>query len=531
MSLDKNDNLTITSLKTPDLCSLSARRLAGLIASGELCSVDVVDSHISRIQDVNPTINAIVAPRYEAAREEAREADKRRESGEQLGPLHGVPITIKESIDFAGLPSTFGVIAHRNDVPSVDNPYVARLRNAGAIVLGKTNVSQMLIFAETDNPLYGLTKNPWDISRSPGGSSGGEAAIIAAFGSPLGLGSDIGGSCRIPAAATGIVGFKPTMGRLPDNGRGSVPIGQLAIRSEIGFLARHVEDIALGLEIASKGNEPPEESHPLGNPTGVDVAKLTVGYFFDDGTFTAVAAARRAVLEAKDILERRGVRLVPWTPPSPAEALGLFYRILGGDRARGFRRFLNGSTADRRLRELMLLGMVPAAALPLVRLLLRLTGKGKLSHILRSFGHYDTASHWDTVEAIERYRERFLAELDSGSQGSIDVILSPATPLPALRHGATVHISAMGAYNVLYNVLGYPAGVVPVTRVRADEETATPRGRDKMDRIAYETEKNSAGLPIAVQIAARPWRDHIALAVLGAIETGAKEREDYPILR
>jgi fatty acid amide hydrolase len=512
-----------------DPCRLGARRLAALVASGEASAVDVVEAHIERIGQVNPTLNAVVVPRFEAAREEAREADLRRRAGEPLGPLHGVPITVKESLDMAGLPSSFGVIAHRNDFPGTDDPVVARLRDAGAIVLGKTNVAQLLIYVETDNPLYGLTRNPWDRTRSPGGSSGGEAAIVAALGSPLGVGSDIGGSCRTPAAATGIVGFKPTAGRLPDRGRGSIPVGQLAIRSQIGFLARHVEDIALGLEIGNGGRAPPpEELRPLGDPAAVDVSSLTVGYYVHDGTFAPAAVMGRAVLEAKEHLERAGARVVPFEPPATCEALALFYQVLIGDGGRGMRRFLDGSAKDFRVAEILRVASMPRAALPLLRILLRLLGRGKLADILSAYGRYDTGSHWDAVEAVERYRERFQSALDRAAPEPVDVLLSPATALPAIHHGAAAHVGVMGSYALIYNVLGYPAGVVPVTRVKLDEETRTRRGRDKMDRTARETETGSAGLPIGVQVAARPFRDHVALAAMRVIEEGARGSEGYP---
>src|SRR5262245_38002424 len=272
----------------------SARELAGQIAAGELTSLAAVDAHIARIEDVNPALNAVVWKRYDDARAEARDVDRRRAAGERLGPLGGVPITIKESLDLTGGPTTFGIVDRRDHRADSDDPHVARLRRAGAIVLGKTNVAQMLLYFESDNPLYGRSQNPWRADRTPGGSSGGQAAIVAAGGSPLGLGSDIGGSNRIPAAFCGIFGIKPTAGRMPDRGRGSVPVGQQAIASQLGVFARDVDDLALGLALASAGADVP----PLGDRTSVAVAGLRVGRFSEDGLFPPAPAARRAVAEA-----------------------------------------------------------------------------------------------------------------------------------------------------------------------------------------------------------------------------------------
>jgi fatty acid amide hydrolase len=512
-----------------DCCRLGARQLAAAIANGSLTALDAVEAHIARIESVNPALNAVVVKRYDAAREEARALDRKRAAGERLGPLHGVPVTIKECLDFAGLPSSFGVVAHQHDFPGKDDVYVARLRQAGAIVLGKTNVSQLLMYVETDNPLYGRTQNPWALERSPGGSSGGEAAIIAALGSPLGLGTDIGGSCRNPAASCGIVGFKPTAGRLPDFGRGSMSIGQLAIESQVGVIARRVEDAALGLEVANGGRFPEgAEWRPLGDPGAVDLSKLTVGYFVDDETLAPCAAAARAVREACEALESRGARVVPFRPPEVAMALGLYLEIMVADGGRGFLRFLEGSPQDVRIRRIIALAAAPRLVLAALAPLMRLTRRKKQAEWVRASGHRDTASHWRTVESLKDYRARFLSALDRVSPSPIDVLLSPAMALPAVRHGATAELGPIGSYSALYNVLGYPAGVVPFTRVRVEEETETPRTKDVMDRTALATERGSAGLPIGVQIAARPFRDHVVLSVLSALEQAARSRPDFP---
>src|SRR5215213_9466682 len=220
-------------------------------------------------------------------------------NGAPLGPLHGVPITIKECLDLEGAPSTFGLPSRAGILATHDDLYVARMRAAGAIVLGKTNVAQLLFHVECENPVYGRTNNPWNPTRTSGGSSGGEGAIIAAGGSPLGLGTDIGGSLRYPAAYCGIASLKPTAGRTPDAGRYSAPIGQRAIVSQVGVLARRVADVALGTEVINGGRAPATEPPmPLGDFERVNLARLRVAAYVDDGTFTVAPAVRRAVGQA-----------------------------------------------------------------------------------------------------------------------------------------------------------------------------------------------------------------------------------------
>lgn len=494
--------------------------LLGELAAGAISAADAVEAHIARIEAVDGALRSVVWKRYDAARAEAAEADRRRRAGEPLGPLHGLPITIKECFDLAGSPATFGVTSRRDDVAAGDDRYVAALRRAGAIVLGKTNVSQLLLYIESDNPLYGMTRNPWDPERTSGGSSGGQAAIVAAGGSSLGLGNDLGGSVRLPAAFCGIVGFKPTAGRMPDHGRGSMPLGQQAIQSQVGVHGRHVADVALGLRIASGGDDPPDGLAPLGDPGAVDTAALRVGWFADDGLFPASPAARRAVAEAADALARQGLRVTEWRPPDPAHAEQLMYGLFGADRFAACRRILGSSPRDPRIKLLEDSLRKPRA---LVNLVLALTGRRRTRALVRHLGPYDAATYWQRVEDLLDYRERALAAL-----GDIDVILSPPSPLPAFRHGAAAEVGVMGVYTSIYNVLGWPAGVVPWTRVRAGEESDRPASKDPCFVAAREAERGSAGLPIAVQVAARPWRDHVALAAMAALERDAATRPDHP---
>ncbi|HET8845774.1 MAG TPA: amidase family protein, partial [Ktedonobacteraceae bacterium] len=396
----------------------SAGALASMIARGDISSVEVVEAHIAHLERVNPALNAVVVKRYTEARAEAQQADLRRARGESLGPLHGVPIVIKESLDLAGTASTFGLPARAGIIAQKDDVYVARIREAGAIILGKTNVAQLLFYYESDNPLYGRTNNPWNNERSPGGSSGGQAAIIAAGSAPLGLGTDLGGSLRIPATFCGIASLKPTAGRTPDAGRYSIPFGQRAIVSQVGALARTVDDVALGTEIINGGRSPNvEPPQPLGDYRTVKVADLRVAYYTDDGTFQTAPAMRRAVLEAAAILRNAGAQVTQWTPPDVSHAADLFYGIMSADGGQGLKLTLGRDKPDPRIAPLLLFAGRSRPTLAALGGLLRLLGQQGLASSLRNFGHRDTWHYWQLVEAQIAYQQRFSEALDRDQGG------------------------------------------------------------------------------------------------------------------
>ncbi|HEY0975103.1 MAG TPA: amidase [Solimonas sp.] len=508
-----------------ELIRRSATELCALLARGEVCAVEVVDAHLARIDAVNPALNALIAPRTDLARQEARDADARRIRGEPLPPLHGLPCTIKDSLDVAGLPSTFGIPARASHRATQDERHVARLRAAGAIVLGKTNVSQCLMYTEADNPLHGRTHHPWNPARSPGGSSGGEAALIAAGGSPLGLGTDIGGSVRVPAAFCGIASLKPTEGRLPDLGKCSVPPGQRAIPSQVGAMARTVADVALATHIANgeTGDVP-----PLRDWRQVDLSQLRVGFYEDDGGYPVSASVRRAVREAATHLRDAGARVVSWQPPDVRQAQGLYGRLLIGDRGAGLRRLTAGGARSRQLTQLLRSQQVPLWLVPPLRRLLRGLGQQELAHSLDLLCDPATDAHWQGVAAQQAYRARFAEAMTAADDGPLDLILSPPCALPAFIHGTTGDLFMAGAHAVLYNLLGYPAGVVPVSRVRESEQTTRAPTRDLLLRIGRHVDADSAGLPLAVQVIARPWREDQALAAMAAVEAAARHTPDFP---
>ncbi len=515
---------------TLTLTELGAAELARMIASGTISSAEAVERHIERIEQSHSKLNAVVWPLFERARAQAAEADRARTSAAALGPLHGVPITIKEQFEVEGAPSTWGLPSRAGQFARSDGPLVKRLRAAGAIVLGVTNVPQMLFYLESDNPVYGRSNNPWNVARSPGGSSGGEGAIIAAGGSPLGLGADIGGSIRVPAHFSGIHGIKPTSGRLTglDN-PAFFHSGQEAILPQLGPMARHVEDLELAMSVlAAPGQEKLDYSIPpvpWPDPKRVDVSRLRIASYSDDGFFHAAPGVRRAVEVAADALRAEGATVETWRPPRVADAMGLFYGLFGADGGDWLKRSIGSNPVTPPIKTLLQGAGIPRALRPLVAAVLDGVGQHRTALLARRFRSLSTAQYVTLVGERNRYQREFLAALDSGR---FDAILCPPHALPALTHGASVHAGPAASYSMLYNLLGLPAGVVAVTRVRAGEESDRPVSKDVVEKTARAVEQGSAGLPLGVQVAARRWREDIVLAVMAAAERRLKGNADYP---
>lgn len=514
---------------TQEIISWGAAEMARRIAAGEVSAGEVVEAHIQRIEEVDGRLNAVVTRLFDQARQEAQAVDQARCEGRPLGPLAGVPITIKECFFVSGTPSNIGIEGHGVRAAGQDAVLVARLRQAGAVILGKTNVPQLMLMNETDNPVYGRTNNPWDFDRAPGGSSGGEAAIIAAGGSALGLGNDLGGSIRQPAHSCGIAGLKPTTRRLTCLGSLKNLHGMEALLEQAGPLARRVDDLELALGVlAAPGLErfdPQMAPVPLGDSRLVELKGLKIAVWNDDGYLRPAPAVRRAVDEAAEALAARGAIVERYRPPDVELAMRFFFRSLSADGGADLRRLLGRSTQDWRMRRLLSLGAIPGWLRPTLGRLAAAVGQGKTGRLIASTGALSADGYWQHVARVREYVERFMADFyGHGFQAAI----CPPHTLPALRHGSTDFLGQAGSYCMLGNLLGWPAGVVPVTRVRPGEESDRPASRDLVDRRAREVEAGSTGLPIGVQVAAPHWREDVVLAVMRALETDFSPRPDYP---
>lgn len=499
-----------------------------MVARGEVSAAESVQAHIQRIEAVNPRLNAVVVKLYDQARAEARAQDQARARAKSVGPLAGVPITIKESIDVAGAPSTYGLEKRARLRSLEDSPNVARLRHAGAIIIGKTNVSQLLMANESDNPLYGRTNNPWNPGRSSGGSSGGEAAILAAGGSALGLGSDSGGSVRLPACACGVAALKPTSNRLTLRGQLTAPEPAF---SQPGPLARSVADLALAFGLLARGEDasfdpavPPVE---LRDPARVDIGRLRVGYYADNGVMRPSPAARRAVEEAAAALAARGVAIEEWNPIDGGEGWEIYQRLLAADGFTEMKHALRGEKPGAPVRGLVRLARMPQPARRLLARWLEWRGEERLADGVRRIERLPLDRYRQLVHLRDEYRRRFLAEMD---RLRFDALVCPPCALPAVPHGAGFLVTDSLSYSALFNLLGMPAGVIPATRVRPGEESDRRDLGKLRERAARRAEAASAGLPVGVQVVARHWREDVALALMLVLEAHFAGQPDFPRL-
>ena len=315
-----------------DLVNLSATALARGIRKRSWTAVDVVEAHISRIREVNPALNAVVGPRFAAALEEAERAHARvvNDPPESLPPLLGVPCTVKEFIAVEGMPQTGGIVARAHEVASSDATVVQRLRQAGAIVLGVTNAPEGGLWYETANPVYGRTRNPHDLHRTSGGSSGGEAAIVAAGGAPFGIGSDMGGSVRIPAGFCGIVSHKPTAGLIPSTGHFPPPPDIPHTPLVLGPMARNVEDLELVMDIIAGPDpaDPKSMGVDLADPPSADPQRWTVFPVPTNGRWRPAPEVEAAVWKCAKSLEEEGATVAEWKGPDLSRAFEVWAAIL-----------------------------------------------------------------------------------------------------------------------------------------------------------------------------------------------------------
>src|ERR1700753_1251560 len=452
-----------------DITSKSASELADAIRSKKLSSKAIVEAHLEQIAKVNPKLNAVVQLTADSARKEADEADAAIARGEIKGPLHGVPMTIKDTLETSGVICTGGTKGRANYVPTADATAVARLRAAGAIFLGKTNVPELAGAAETDNLVYGRTNNPYDLARTPGGSSGGEAAIIAACGSPLGLGTDAGGSIRIPAHFCGLAAIKPTSGRVPRTAQFPQPMGARAPVFHVSLIARQVADLALALPIIS-GPDFRDNSivgMPLLDPKAVRLDELKLAFFEDDGAATPTKEITAAVRDSAKAFMNAGVKVEEMRTPDAEKAATVYYDMSRGDGGAGTRAFLKGIGSDPispLFEKALPCSVAPAMA--------------NTTDALAAFVRWDLFRN-----SMLRFMENY------------DAVLSPVAPYPALLHGTSFdeqNRKGFG-YAQAYNLTGWPTATV---RVGTSPE----------------------GLPLNVQVAARPWREDVALALVRHLE-------------
>jgi Asp-tRNA(Asn)/Glu-tRNA(Gln) amidotransferase A subunit family amidase len=464
---------------------LSAVQIATAIRRKDVSPLEVARIHLDRISRLNPKLNAFVDCRPDAVLSQARDAEQAVLRGEILGPLHGVPLSIKSSIDVAGNRSEAGTRLRAGYVAAQDAPLVSRLRAAGAVILGVTNTPEMLMAWETDNLLYGHTNNPWDLARTAGGSSGGEAAAIAAGLSAGGVGSDGGGSIRVPAHFSGICGLKPTPGRIPSTGHFPKADGPFALLGVVGPMARTVGDLETLFRVLAGADDgdPCSAPVPVRKPGAGETRQTAIGFFEDDSRTPVTSETREAVRRAAHVLEDAKFSVELFRPDGLEEARQLWWKFFG--------------TAGG-----MILG-------PMLR-----GHESELSPILREFYLWTGAEPAHTGESLlatwlgrDALRQKFLLQMRK-----YPVLICPAAAIPAFHHGErewqvegqTVKYLDAWSYCEWFNLLGFPAVVVPMGH-------------------------SEEGLPIGVQIVGRPWEEELLLAVAAVLEEARGPWEPPPL--
>jgi Asp-tRNA(Asn)/Glu-tRNA(Gln) amidotransferase A subunit family amidase len=449
----------------------AASRQLELLRARKISVTELAAEHIRQIERLNPALNTLVDFDPDRVRARAKQLDV---APEPRGRLHGLPVTIKSSIATAGYRCEIGSFLHEGEIPKEDAELVARLRAAGALILGTTNCPEFLMAYETANLLHGQTRNPWDLERTPGGSSGGESAAIAAGLSAAGFGSDSGGSVRVPAHFTGICSLKPTPGRIP--GRGHLPpcVGPFSILGVIGPLARTIADVTLLFRALSGQDQLDPVSPPLAlrQPTLDDLRKNTVGFFEDDGLVPVTQETRAAVNAAAQALRDAGFRVEPFRPGTLEQLRKLWWKFFVQCGAMFYAPEIAGK--EHRLSPIF------SEFLSIARILSPLTAT-------------DLLNAWAELDIL---RGKTLEEMRE-----FPVLLCPVSSIPAFRHGErkwtidgkpVVYLDAV-RHTQWFNSLAAPAAVVPVGR-------------------------SPQGLPIGVQIAARPFEDETALGIASIVD-------------
>ena len=459
-----------------DVTTLSAKKLINLIKRKEVSCVEVMQAHLNRVAQINPSLNAIVQQLPpEQALKQAQEADNAIKQKKALGKLHGIPITIKDARKVKGFLCTLGMQSPMNCIAQEDATVVSRLRAEGAIITGITNIPDFSMSYDTENSLYGRTNNPFDLNRSPGGSSGGEAAIIAAGGSYLGIGADSGGSIRQPAHHCGIAGLKPTRGLIPDTGK--FPKDGLGIFNYLesqGPLARYVDDLIYVLPILAgpDGRDPNVFPAAINDPSRVKLQSLRIAIYAGNGVVNPSEDIVQVINQVQHLLKDTVLSITEDYPRISKEVYSMFEELFfyGGDK---------GQWLKDRMQQMHVTTVAPPFKAILDRaefcefsvteLRNRLVLMDQLKYSMMDFMH-----NYDVIICPVATTPATLYEQKESSQEGFD-----------LAYDLT--------YNLLYNITGWPAAVV---RCGTSKE----------------------GLPIGVQIIAKSWKEDIALAVAKQLE-------------
>ncbi|XP_057286720.1 vitamin D3 hydroxylase-associated protein-like isoform X3 [Pezoporus wallicus] len=459
------------STQTAQILSLTMVELVEKLKDGSLSPESILYTYMGKALEVTWEVNC-VTDFIHGCEDQLQKLKNQKEKG----LLYGIPVSIKEHIDCKGHISSGGMVKFLGQVKEEDSVIVQVLKYQGAIPFVRTNVPQTMMNYDCSNLVFGQTLNPLNHQKSPGGSSGGEGALIAGGGSILGIGSDVAGSIRLPSSFCGLCGLKPTGNRISKLGVVS-PIGGMgSVVPALGPMARDVDSLALCMKALLCDEmfrlDPTVPPIPFNEEVYTSSKPLRIGYYEGDGYFQPSPSMKRAIQETRKLLQDAGHTLVPFVPPK----------------------------IDYMVDELFTRGIFSDGG----------------AHLMDCLS---AKNLWDQHGAVEAYRTEFIVKW---RKLRLDVILCPALG-PAFNHGYAGKLFAATSYTNLYNVLDFPAGVVPVSTVtRADEEELKHyRGHygDPWDKRLKEAVEGAVGLPVAVQCVALPWQEELCLRFMKEVET------------
>ncbi|KAM4722931.1 vitamin D3 hydroxylase-associated protein-like [Rhinophrynus dorsalis] len=533
------------------ILNMSLVELTDKLRDGSLCPESVLYSYIGKALEVTRDVNCVTMfmSDYESQLKEVKKQGKR-------GLLYGIPVSIKEHVGYQGYPSTCGLVQYLDESEKEDSVIVKVLKKQGAIVFAKTNVPQNLLCLETSNPIYGHTCNPLNPAKAVAGSSGGEGALIGAGGSILGVGTDLGGSIRLPSSFCGIAGFKPTPKRLSIQGVRPAVDGMSSVLLCIGPMARDVDSLALFMKallcdemFQLDRTVPPL---PFKDEVYSSSEPLRIGYYDTDGFIFPSPGMRRVLLDTKKLLEEAGHTLIPFTPPRiQYTMIELFTKAIFADGGETLSDKFKNNILDPHLKELYLSSSLPRMLKTILSFILKplvpriasslnsargvsqksyTSDSGTVMQFLHliivplTFPSFVTLFSsvkglWKYDIEMQEYQTEFINEW---RKLNLDVMLCPMLG-PAFNIGYPGKLIATISYTMLYNVLGFPAGVVPVSFVtQADEEDLKHyKGyyNDNWDKLFKKAVEGGLGLPLSVQCAALPYQDELCLRLMKEVET------------
>ncbi|KAG5647829.1 hypothetical protein DXG03_007753 [Asterophora parasitica] len=506
----------------------TATQIVAHIEKGEWTASQVVEAYITRAAYAQAKTNCLTEVMFDWAREQAKELDEEFATTKSLrGPLHGVPVSPLVVLDFdiIGFDSSIGFTQWANKPATTNADLVSQFIAAGAVLFVKTNVPQTMFAFECSNPLWGRTTNPYNNKYTSGGSSGGEGALLAMDGSAVGIGTDIGGSLRIPATYCGIYSLKPAASRISDAGAGGPVPGFEGIKTVLGPMGRSVDDLQLvsRLVFGAAGIDQSVPPLPYREPTLSP--KLRFGYYTSDNYIKASPACKRAVLETVEALQKQGHECIEFNVPA-ADAFNIFVGLTAAD---GFKKMLSHLGPDPIENSLWLVTSGPS--LPaFIRnfaawVLETVLGDSIFATSVRAAKVSTVREYTELVAQREDFIKFFRKEV--WDKHGFDGIIAPVQALPQLPHGGCDNFSGLAAGTILYNVLDHPVGCIPVTRVDPVKDQITDEWRNGpghgsvvVEGGLYDGKKalynpvETAGMPVGVQFVAKKWEEEKVLAMM-----------------